>query len=155
MKTSMNEVRETFSRTLQLDSLHVRKPLWIALVIVVVLAVSLPLVAHLYLLRTEYAPGFSEAAFNSLQPGDTLDTVLQRLREPFDFVIVSQRQDGSQYRPEYLDDMSVLQQWAADETVVVVLRYSKAKRFDGDYRAREVWINKGRVKELRAYNYWD
>jgi len=155
MRTPMHEATMILSRALRLDGVHVRKPLWIALVIVVVLAVVLPLVTHLYLMRTEYAPGFSDAAFNSIQAGDTLDTVLQRLNEPCDFLIVSQSPDESRYRPEYSDDMSLLQQRAAHENVVVVLRYSKPKRYDGDYRAREVWINKGRVKELRAYNYWD
>jgi hypothetical protein len=51
--------------------------------------------------------------------------------------------------------MSTLAEWAKDDSVLLILRYSKPRSPDGDYRAYEVWINKGTVQETRAYNWWD
>lgn len=133
----------------------VRKPLWVTLAIVATLAVCVPLVTWSYLLRTDYAPGFSKTVFEQLKPGDTLNTVLDRLKAPLNFAVVSQRQDDSRYQPQYSDDVSTLSKWANDDSVVMILRYSKPRHPGGDYRAREVWIRKGTVQETRAYNYWD
>jgi hypothetical protein len=133
----------------------VRKPLWVILAIVAILAVCVPLVTWSYLLRTDYATGFSKTEFEQLKPGDTLNVVLGRLKAPLNFAIVSQRQDDSRYQPQYSDDVSTLSKWTNDDSVVLILRYSKPRNPDGDYRAREVWIRKGTVQETRAYNYWD
>ena len=133
----------------------VRKSLRITLAVVVALAVCVPIVTWAYLLLTAYAPGFSRTEFEQLKSGDTLSTVLDRLNAPLSFAIVSQRQDDSRYRPLYSDDMSTLSKWTNDDSVVLILRYSKPRHPGGDYRAREVWIRKGTVQETRAYNYWD
>jgi hypothetical protein len=134
---------------------HARKPFWVTFATVSTLAVCVPLVTWSYLLRTEYAPGFSRAEFQQLKPGDALNVVLDRLKAPLNFTIVSQRQDDSRYKPQYSDDVSMLSKWNSDDSVVLILRYSKPKHPGGDYRAREVWIRKGAVQETRKYNYWD
>lgn len=132
-----------------------RKPLLAALGIVAALAVCIPVATWSYLLRTDYAPGFNKTEFERVKPGDTLNTVLDRLKVPLNFAIVSQRQDDSRYQPQYSDDVSTLTKWANDNSVMLILRYSKPRHPGGDYRAREVWVRKGTVQETRAYNYWD
>lgn len=125
------------------------------LVVVALLAVCIPLLTRSFLLRTDYAPGFAKATFEQVKVGDPLDAVLARLNAPLNFAIISQRQDDSRYKPQYSDDASTLSKWASDESVMLILRYSKPRTLDGSYRAYEVWINKGKVHETRAYNYWD
>jgi hypothetical protein len=139
----------------QAERPRVRKALWVALGIVAVLAVCIPVATWSYLLRTDYAPGFNKTEFEQVKPGDTLNAVLDRLKAPLNFAIVSQRQDDSRYQPQYSVDVTTLSKWTDDDSVVLVLRYSKPRHPGGDYRAREVWIRKGTVQETRAYNYWD
>lgn len=121
----------------------------------VALAICVPLSVRSFLLRTDYAPGFTTAAFEQVQVGDTLDAVLARLKAPLNFAIISQRQDDSRYKPQYSEDVSALSKWTGDESVMLILRYSKPRNPDGSYHAYEVWISKGNVQETRAYNYWD
>jgi hypothetical protein len=123
--------------------------------ILVVLAISVPLSVRWFLLRTDYAPGFAKAAFEQVKVGDPLDAVLASLKAPLNFAIISQRQDDSRYKPQYSEDVSALSKWAGDESVMLILSYSKPRKLDGSYHAYEVWISKGKVQETRAYNYWD
>ncbi len=134
---------------------RVRKPLLVTLGIVAALAVCVPVATWVYLLRTDYAAGFSETAFAQVKPGDTLNTVLDRLKFPLNFAIISQRQDDSRYQPQYSDDITAMSKWTNDDSIVLILHYSKPRQSGGDYRAREVWVRKGTVQETRAYNYWD
>ena len=142
----------TFARARRLK---VSKPLWITLVVVAVFAVCLPLVTWWYLLRTDYAPGFRKTEFDQLKSGDALNAVINRLKAPFNFVVVSERQDDSRYQPQYFNDVTALSKWTNDNSVVLILNYSKPRNAGGDYRAREVWIRKRVMQETRAYNYWD
>lgn len=119
------------------------------------LAVFVPFLIHWYLLRTDYAPGFTKAAFEEVKVGESIETVLARLKAPVNFAIISQRKDDSRYKPQYSDDVSALSKWASDESVMLILRYSKPRAQDGSYRAYEIWLVKGKVQEKRAYNYWD
>lgn len=134
---------------------RVRKLLWGILAVVVTLAVLVPLVTRWYLLRTDYALGFTERAFNRLKHGDTLNTVWEVLKAPLSITVVSQREDDSRYKPQHYDEVSMLWNWTNDDSVVVILHYSRPRHPGGAYRAREVWIRKGIVQETRAYNYWD
>ena len=134
---------------------RLRKLLFVALVVVIVLAVCVPLLTWWYLLRTDYAAGFTKAQFNQVELGETLAAVLDRLKAPLNFAVISQRQDDSRFKPQYSDDVSTLSKWNNDESVLLILRYSKPRHPGGDYRAYEVWISKGKVQETRAYNYWE
>lgn len=134
---------------------RVRRGLLSLLVVVGVLAICIPLLTRWFLLRTDYAPGFAKAAFEQVTVGDPLEVVLDRLNAPLNFTVISQRQDDSRYKPQYSDDVSALSKWTADESVMLILRYSKPRNPDGSYHAYEVWISKGKVQETRAYNYWD
>jgi hypothetical protein len=151
----MNAEMTQLSDAAQPKPSRCRKWLLKSLVAVVALAVCVPLLVRWYLLRTDYAPGFTKTEFAQVKPGDTLPVVLDRLKEPLLFAIISQRDDESRYRPQYSEDMSTLAEWAKDDSVLLILRYSKPRSPDGDYRAYEVWINKGTVQETRAYNWWD
>jgi hypothetical protein len=122
---------------------------------VLVLAISVPLAVRSFVLRTDYVPGFSKTAFEQVKVGDNLDAVLSRLKSPFNFAIISQREDDSRYRPQYSEDVSKLTNWNDDGSVMLILRYSKPRNQDGSYRAFEVWVSKGKVQETRAYNFWD
>jgi len=134
---------------------RVRKPLLVTFGIFAALAACVPVATWSYLLRTDYAPGFSKTEFTQVKSGDTLNSVLDRLKAPLNFAIVSQRQDDSRFQPQYLDDVATLSKWANYNSFVLILRYSKPRHHCGDYRAREVWVRKGTVQETRAYNYWD
>ena len=130
---------------------HVRG--WLLCLFLVTAAV--PVLMYWYLLRTDYAPGFTKAAFAEVKVGEPLETVLARLKGPVNFAIISQRNDDSRYKPQYSDDASTLSNWAADESVMLILRYSKPRVQDGSYRAYEIWVANGKVQEKRAFNWWD
>jgi hypothetical protein len=134
---------------------RLRKSLLWLLAMVAVLAVCVPLLVRALLLRTDYASGFTKAQFEQVQPGETLAAVLDRIKEPLNFAVISQRQDDSRFNPQYSDDVSTLSKWNSDATVLLILRYSKPRSPDGSYRAYEVWLKSGKVQETRAYNYWD
>jgi len=139
----------------QLERPRLRKSILWLLIVTVVLAVCFPLLVRSLLLRTEYAAGFTKAQFQQVQPGDTLAAVYDRLKAPLNVVVISQRQDDSRFKPEYVEDLSVLWRWSNDPAVWLILRYSKPRMSGGSYRAYEVWITNGKVQETRAYSYWD
>jgi hypothetical protein len=123
--------------------------------VVVALAVCIPFLASWFLLKTDYAPGFSKRSFQQVKSGDTVAAVFERLREPLNVVVEMQQQEGRRFELGHSDDVSMLSKWTNDESVLLTLRYSKPRTPGGSYHAYEVSITKGKVMETRAYIYWD
>ncbi|MCW5556151.1 MAG: hypothetical protein KIS67_28855 [Verrucomicrobiae bacterium] len=144
-------MRGTSSTEPQPKKFHVR--IWLLCLFLVVAAV--PALMYWYLLRTDYSPGFTKAGFEEVRIGEPMGAVLGRLKAPVNFAIISLRDDDSRYKPQYSDDVSSLSQWAGDESVMLILRYSKPRVQDGSYRAYEIWLTNGVVQEKRAFNWWD
>jgi len=74
---------------------------------------------------------------------------------PCGFTVIFEVDDERRFRPRHLKGATDLSKWRNREDVLLILRFSKPKRTDGSYRAREVWIRHDQVAEKRAYNYWD
>ncbi len=133
----------------------IRRSLLSILLVVVGLAICVPVLAFAFLLRTDYAPGFSKAKFAEVKPGDTLADVLDRLKTPLNFEVVSQRPDGTQSESRLSEEFSRLSDFSNDETILLILRYSKPRTAGGSYRAYELWFNNGHVHKTCAFIYWD
>ena len=118
-------------------------------------------VAREWLLRTDFAPRFSEGRFRSLEVGYPPRDVLTALGEPFSVAIHYLRKsengenitDGSSM-PLVLEGSKPFIHYAEDPKFEVVLNYSKAHRDRDIFRARQIVFRNGRVAELAAYNLW-
>jgi hypothetical protein len=140
---------------LEAKSPRVRKWLISFLVIVIVLAICVAGGVRWFLLQTEYTPSFSKAQFKQVRSGDALATVFDRLKEPLTFTIISQAQNDNQFKPQDSDEISTIPKWTNNDSVLLILHYSKPRNPGGSYHAYEIWIHKGKVQETRTYNYWD
>ena len=83
---------------------------------------------HYFYFRTEYAPGYTKAAFLAVQIGDSRERVIELLGEP---LVVH------------------------DDTIGDVLTYSRSPTYK-HFRLRSIALDsKGRVRRVYREFYWD
>ena len=134
---------------------RIRKWLIAFLVLVIILAICVPEGVRWFMLQTEYAPSFSKSQFKQVQSGDTLATVFDRLKEPMYFEVISELHNDGQFKPLLSTEISTISKWTNNDSVLLILHYSKPRYSGGSCHAYEVWFHKGKVQETRIYNYWD